>query len=135
MHASSTLVVHAFAAARLCVHRQGGHVQLRAELQGSVPRPAAQAPAATAGLQAGLQGLPGLSSAPGGRWGLSAAPTAQPGPCGDLWRRHRRDIRGLPPGQTGLDRCRAAGAGQVSQGGMGMEVSQRLLNPQNRSSF
>lgn len=97
----------------VCVRRKPSYVQLCAELQGSVPCPAPQTAAVAAGLQTGRQGLVDLSSVSGSQRGLSAAPTAQPGPCGDLWRRHRRDIRSLPPGKAGLDRHSASGAGQV----------------------
>lgn len=99
----------------ICGYRKHSYVQLCAELQGSVPCPAPQAAASTDRLQIGRQGFLDLAPLYGSQWRLPAAPTAQSGPCSDLWRRHCWDISSLPPGQTGLDRYSAVGAGQVSE--------------------
>lgn len=96
-----------------CVCRKHRDVQLRAGLQGSVPCPAPQAAASPDGVQVVRQGPPDLPALHGRQRRLPAAPDAQPGPRGDLWRGHCGNISSLPPGQDGLDRHSAAGAGQV----------------------
>lgn len=98
----------------LCLQREHSYVQLCAELKGSVPGPAPQAAsAAPHGLQVGRQELLDVPALLGCQRRLSAAATAQSGPCGDLWRGDCRDVSRLPPGQTRMDRYSAAGAGQV----------------------
>lgn len=97
----------------ICVGREHSYVQLCVGLSGSVPCPAPQAAASPDRVQVGRQGLLDVPTLLGRQWRLPAAPAAQSGPCGDLWRGDCRDISRLPPGQTGMDWYSASGAGQV----------------------
>lgn len=119
-----------------CVFRKHSYVQLCVELQGSIPCPAPPAAASSDWVQIGRQGLLDLPALYDRGWRLSAAPPAQPGPGGDLWRRHRGDISGLSLSKTRMERHRAPGAGQVRQEGLCWRygwptilVSRNMLNP------
>lgn len=96
--------------------RKHSHVQLCAELQGSVPCPAPKAAACPPhGLQTSRQGPLDLTPPHGSQWRLQSAPAAQSGEGGYLWRRNCGIFCCLPPGQTRLDWHCAPGAGQVRQ--------------------